>query len=213
MSEEILEFAYKFIFDFQYMNLKTGKYNKIEFEYLTPSVNGLSKFHWGKNLDSVKPSTLEYIIYNLQNADLKMINDAIIAYLYYWKIRKTNSKKMREVYKNIKYHYTKTNKENIPIANIQYKAIVYSITFYIGSIKINKFGFTEDKYRYQKMISDVRNKYQLVSIGNFTINQEIQFKSSQNALEFEAEALKNLKEHSQYLKGKNCFDGYKESYL
>jgi len=213
MSEEILEYAYRFIANFQYMNIKDRTFNKLDFEYVTPSVNGLSKYQWKKDLDSVKPSTLEYIIYHLQNADLKMINDAIIAYLYYWKIRKANSKKMRKVYKNIKHHYTKINDENIPLANIKSKAIVYSISFYIGSIKINKFGFTEDKHRYQKMMSDARNKYELVSVGNFTINQEIQFNCVDKALEFEAEALKNLKEHKLYNKGKYCFDGYKESYM
>lgn len=213
MNENLLTHAYHFVFDFKYMNTKTGGYNKFDFKYKTPSVNGLNKYQWNKDLDSVKPSTLEYIIYYLQDTDRKMIVDAFIAYLYYWKIRKTNTKKMREEYKKIYHHYTVKNDDEVPQANIQYKAIVYSISFSIGSIKVNKFGLTTDRNRYKKLISDARSKYELVSIGSFIVNQEIQFETLSQAEAFEKEALTNLKLHSHYIKCKNCFNGYKESYF
>lgn len=45
------------------------------------------------------------------------------------------------------------------------------------------------------------------------MHQEIQFKTSEQAKQFEKEAIQNLKMHPQLIKCKNCFDGYKESYL
>lgn len=213
MNEDFLTHAYKFVFDFKYMNTQTGGYNKFDFEYKTPSVNGLNIYQWNKDLNSVKPSALEYIIYYLQDTDTKMIIDAFIAYLYYWKIRKTNTKKMREVYKEIYHHYTVKNSADVPISNILYEAMVYSISLSIGSIRVNKFGLTTDKNRYKKLVSDIKDKYSLVSIGDFTVHQELQFKTFKQAKEFEKEALKNLKLHKDYSKCKNCFDGYRESYL
>lgn len=64
-----------------------------------------------------------------------MIVDAFIAYLYYWKIRKTNTKKMRKEYKKIYHHYTVKNDDEVPQANIQYKAIVYSILSLLALIR------------------------------------------------------------------------------
>lgn len=120
---------------------------------------------------------------------------------------------MREEYKKILQHYAMKNDAEVPLVNIQYEATVYSISFNIGSIKVNKFGFTTDKERYRKLISDARSKYENVSIGNFIMHQEIQFKTSEQAKQFEKEAIQNLKMHPQLIKCKNCFDGYKESYL
>ncbi len=213
MNIEFIEFAYNFVNDYKYMNIKTGGYNKFDFEYTTPSVKGISKYQQKKDLQSVKPFVLEYIIYYLQDAEQKMIIDAIIAYLYYWKIRKANTKQMRKEYKKILNHYRANNDTSIPLATITYTAMVYSISFYVGSIRINKFGLATDPNRYRKLISDVRSNYSFVSIGNFTINQEIQFNTLKQAEAFELEAITNLKLHNQYSKGKYYFNGYTESYL
>ena len=212
MIESSLEHSFDFVSKYRRIN-PNGGFNKFDFEYKTPSVNGLSKYQSDKDLHSVKPSTLEYIIFNLQNADIQMIVDATTAYLYYWKIRKADNKKMREEYKKILVHYTMKNNAEVPFVNIQYEVTVYSISFNIGSIKVNKFGYTTDKERYKKLISDAKNKYENVSIGNLIVHQEIQFKTSEQAKLFEKEAIINLRLHPNFVKCKNCFDGYKEAYL
>lgn len=213
MIEDELKNVHDFIFYFQYYNPKTKGYNKIDFDYKVPSIKGIFKYDRGKDLESVNKSTLEYIIANLHNAEIKTIIDAIIAYFYYWKIRKNDTQEMRKQYNNILEHYTVKNRVEVPKANIQYEAIVYSISFNIGSIKVNKFGIATDKERYKKLISDVRSKYEYVSVGNFVIHQEIQFETLEQAESFEKEALFNLKKHPNFYKCKNYFDGYKESYL
>lgn len=55
--------------------------------------------------------------------------------------------------------------------------------------------------------------YPNVSVGNFKVNQIVQFPSEEVTKEFEKEAISNLKKHKNYKKVKFCFDGYCESYL
>lgn len=213
MIVESIKFAYDCVNNFTYKNILKNTCNKFDFEYSVPEIKGICKFEWGKKLDSVKPSTLEYIIYHLHNAEVKLVIDSVIAYLYYWKIRKADTKTMKLKYKEILQHYEPIKDELIiPTAMITNVAIVYSISFTVGIIQTNKFGIATDKNRYKKMIDDVKSKYPLVSVSNFKVNQEIQFNTVKQAEEFEKEALKNLKQHRQYKKGKICFDGYTESY-
>lgn len=213
MIEDELKKAYDFISNFQYFNPRTGGYNKIDFDYKVPSIKGICKYEHNKDLESVNKSTLEYIIVNLHNAEKKTIIDATIAYLYYWKIRKLDNKKMREQYKLIIEHYSMKNCLEVPKVDLQWECVVYSISFNIGLIRVNKFGIATDENRYKKLISDIKSKYEYLSVGNFVINQEIQFKTLEQAKSFEEEALYNLKKHKHYRKCKNCFDGYKEAYL
>ena len=75
MNIEFIEFAYNFVNDFKYMNIKNKSYNKFDFDYKVPAIRNISKFQWNKDLQSVKPSTLKYIIYHLQDAETKVIID------------------------------------------------------------------------------------------------------------------------------------------
>lgn len=209
-----LKESLKRVKSFKVMDVKTGVRNKFYLsDYKVPIVDGISKFEYNKGIDKVKPSTLEYIILNLHNVDEDMVVDALEVLMYYWRIKKKNPRTMKIKFKEIVLHYTIKHDEEIPCANIEYVAIVYSISFNIGSIRINKFGITTDKDRYKKLISDARSKYELVSIGNFVIHQEIQFKTIEQAKAIEKEAISNLKKNQNYRKCKNCFDGYNEAYL
>lgn len=222
MNKDFIDFAYKFVNSFRAYDPTTNSRRKISFEYTVPSIRGITKYEWSKDLESVKPSTLEYIVFYLHNAEPKMIEDAIIALFYYWKIRQKDRKRMIKTYKKVLEHYTRANKEDEISLSTTADAdawlnlneyVVYSIGFCIGSLKINKFGYTRDKNRYRKLISDVRAKYPHVSVGSFEVYQEIEFDKEEDAKEFEKEALKNLALHPNYNKCKCCFDGYNESYL
>ena len=119
---------------------------------------------------------------------------------------------MREKYKELQEYYSIIHNQEVRIANIENKAIVYSISFYIGSNQIHKIGYTEDKNRYSKLLSDIGTKYPFVSVGSFKVNQEIQFDDIDKAKEYEQEQLAKLKQDISYKKCKYCFDGYKEAY-
>jgi len=182
-------------------------------DYTVPKVDGL---HFGvhhKGIDKVKPSTLEYIIYYLQNADVDMIFEAIIVLLYYYKVKKKNYKQMKSKFDLMTQHYRAEHDTDTPLATIRGEAIVYSVSFSVGSARVNKFGLTTDPKRYKKMMSDITTNYEFVSVGDFKVNQEIQFDTLKKAKAFEKEALYNLKKHDNYDKCKFFFDGYKESYL
>ncbi|WP_421716545.1 hypothetical protein [Arcobacter arenosus] len=222
MNKEFIDFAYKFVSEFRSYDLRTKSIKKIDFDYCVPSIRGISKFEWGKDIDSVKPSTLEYIIFYLHNAEPKMIEDAIISLFYYWKVRKQNRKMMQKVYQKILEHYTRVNNiGEIPRTSTKdadawlnhNEYVIYSVGFCIGCLKVNKFGYTSDKNRFKKLISDVKAKYPHVSVGSFEVYQELEFFNEEIVKEFEEEALSNMVLHPHYKKCKCCFDGYKESYL
>ncbi len=212
MNKVILEFAFNTVNEFTYINIETNKVNKFEFEFTIPSVSGIHHTQKGKDFKEAKQNTLKYIIFNLHNAEKKSILDAIISLLYSCKIRKGDTDLMIEEYNHIFKHYSIIHNQEVEIANIENKAIVYSISFCIGSNQIHKIGYTEDKNRYSKLLSDIRTKYPFVSVGSFKVNQEIQFDDITKAKEYEQEQLTKLKQDISYKKCKYCFDGYKEAY-
>ena len=211
-KDELLD-AFELVNNFRFRDIKKGIFNTFPLShYKVPRVDGIQKEVYDKGINQVKPNTLKYIIFNLHNADENIIIEAIVVLLYCYK-KKQETKTMREVFKRILHHYTVANKEESILLDIKEKAIVYSISFDIGSITYNKFGYTTDKKRIEKLRSDIKSRYPHVSIGNFKVNQTIQFKTEQQAKMFEKEALKNMKLNVNYRKCKNLFDGYTESYL
>ena len=211
-KDELLD-AFELVNNFRFRDIKKGIFNTFPLShYKVPRVDGIQKEVYDKGINQVKPNTLKYIIFNLHNVDENIIIEAIVVLLYCYK-KKQETKTMREVFKRILHHYTVANKEENILLDIKEKAIVYSISFDIGSITYNKFGYTTDKKRLVKLLSDIKSKYPHVNVGNFKVNQTIQFKTEQQAKMFEKEALKNMKLNVNYRKCKNLFDGYTESYL
>lgn len=211
-KDELLD-AFELVNNFRFRDIKKGIFNTFPLShYKVPRVDGIQKEVYDKGINQVKPNTLKYIIFNLHNVDENIIIEAIVVLLYCYK-KKQETKTMREVFKRILHHYTVANKEENILLDIKEKAIVYSISFDIGSITYNKFGYTTDKKRLVKLLSDIKSKYPHVNVGNLVINQTIQFKTEQQAKLFEEEALKNMKLNVNYRKCKNLFDGYTESYL
>ncbi len=214
IAKDKLDDAFKLVNNFKSMDLKTQTFNQFPLKhYRVPEVDGIHKGEYRKGIHKVKPSTLKYILFYLHNVDEDMIIEALIVLLYHWKVKKKDTKRMRKVYNRVYEHYTVTNKDSVPMVTINYNAVVYSISFNVGSVKFNKFGYTTDKFRFIKLIDDVKSKYPNVSVGNFQIHQVIQFKTKEQAKAFEEEAIKNLELHKDYKKCKVCFDGYKEAYL
>ena len=213
MIENELKIAYEIVDSFIKYDTRSNPPRINTLDYRVPKLNGIIKYHWGKRIEEVKPNILEHIVFYLHNTEVSTIVDGVIGLLYYHKIRSRNLMKMESVYKNITRYYSSTNSRDIPLATILSEAIVYSISFSIGTNKINKFGLASDKNRYRKLISDVRSNYKHTSVGGFIVNQEIQFHTLEQAERFEEEALNNLKKHELYSKCKYLFDGYTEAYL
>lgn len=159
MDKETIDEANRFVNSFRAYDPTTNSKRKISFDYCVPSIRRIHYSQHKKDLESVKPSTLEYIIFYLHNAEPKMIEDAIIALFYYWKVRMQNRRKLKEVYNRVLEHYTRANSnDDIPLAKtmdtdswLYNEYVVYSIGFFIGSIKVNKFGLTSDKNRYKNL--------------------------------------------------------------
>jgi hypothetical protein len=213
LSTKDLKIAYDMVNDFKRFDLKTKTFNTFTLiDYQVPKVDGIHSGEYGKGINKVKPSLLEYMIFKLHNVNKDMIFEAIICLLYYWKFRREEPRIRKQVYIRIHHHYAVTHCLTMPIISINDEAIVYYISFSIGSLNIVKIGVTTDINRFNKLISDITNNYPLVSVGNFKVMQIIQFKTKQQAMEFEKEAIKNIKLHKDYKKCKNYFDGYTEAY-
>ena len=192
MEIEFIKYAYDFVNDFKYMNVKTKTYNKFDFEYKVPSIKGITKYQWDKDLESVSPSTMEYIIYHLHNAETKITIDTIISYLYYWKIRKADSKMMRTKYKEIVAHYTVKQDSNIPI--VIAVPSVYYISFMVGNVKVYKIGYSkEPTRRFKEIISSVKEHYPFVSVGQLELLDIEEYSSEAIGLEAEKKVLDIIK--------------------
>ena len=110
-------------------------------------------------------------------------------------------------------HYNAKHDEYVPMVGIKDDFIVYSVSFMVGRNVVNKIGMTGDVNRYRKMIHDVREMYNNVSVGSFIVHQEIHFTTEKLAKDFETEALNNLVHHTNYKKCKIYFNGHKEAYF
>ena len=210
--KEYIEYAYKLVSDYKRFDIKTKTINPFPVELIIPDISGIFCKLKGKDLLKSKPNVIEYIMINLHNVEHDLLVDAIIAYFYYWKVRKKEPNTMKKAKEILLEHFAVINNQDVPVANIENKAIVYSISFCIGSNQIHKIGYAEDKNRYSKLLSDIRTKYPFVSVGSFKVNQEIQFDDITKAKEYEQEQLTKLKQDISYKKCKYCFDGYKEAY-
>jgi hypothetical protein len=193
MELEFIEYAYEFVNDYKYMNIKERTYNKFDFEYTVPSIKGITQYQWGKDLQSVRPSTLKYIIYEYHTEETKLLIDSIIAYLYYWKIRKADSKTMRNEYKKIKEHYTIKYDCNIP--TVEAVPSVYYISFMVGTVKVYKVGYSkEPTRRFKEIIKSVQDNYPFVSVGSFEVLDINKFETEKEALTIEKKLLKVIQD-------------------
>ena len=166
MLEEEIDMALMIVNDFVKYDTSAipAKINTID--YSVPALRGIHKGQWHKNIDEVEPNTLAYIIYHLHRADAVHITDAVIAYLYYWKFRKKDKKKMFEEYKNIKKHYSIQNQNTIDKNLIKMGIGLYLLEITIGAKTLYKVGITEDVVlRISNLKSDIRTSYSHVSVG------------------------------------------------
>ena len=189
---EDIENAYTIIRDFKYLNPITKLPNKFEFEYSVPKVSGIIKTNWGKDLNSVKPSTLDYILYYLHDADCTLIFETAIAYFYYWKIRKKDKNKFIDCYKKLKEHYSVNR---LPQEyHLENELVVYYISWFVGSIKVYKVGYSDEPIeRFQHILAECRRFYPNVSVGDFEIIQLVKFNTKEQASAMESETLSWLK--------------------
>lgn len=210
MELEFLEDAYNFVNDFVRKDIRKNTYNKFDFEYTVPSINGISKYQWGKDIESVRPSTLEYILFHLHNAEPKMIIDTLIAYLYYWKIRQMSSKDMRTKYKEVLEHYS--IKHDCIIPEFEPKPTVYYISFMVGSEKVYKLGYSNNPTRrFKEIIASVKEHYPFVSVGSFEVIDTETYSTEKIGLQAEKQALNTIKE-MKIPKTKIYFDGATEGF-
>lgn len=200
--------AYKLVRDYRYLDPKTKLPNKFPFEYSTHQHQGIYRKLWRKDIKSVKPSTLEYILYNLHDVDEVMIYETLIAYLYYWKVRKKDFKTMIKKFKEVKSHYEVLHTLKIP--QIDSKPSVYYISFYIGNIKLYKIGYSDNPTeRFKQLFKDIKANYPLVSIGELEIIDIQSYSTKREALRMEQKILDKYKQDNH----KFLFNGHTEVYL
>lgn len=210
--KEYIEYAYKLVSDYKRFDIKTKTINPFPVELIIPDISGIFCKHIGKDLLKSKPNVIGYIMINLHNVEHDLLVDAIIAYFYYWKVRKKEPNTMKKAKEILLEHFAVINNQDVPVANIEQEAIVYDISFCIGLEKIDKVGLATDKYRYTKIIDEIRSKYPYLSVGSFKVNQEIQFDDIEKAKEYEKKELTKIKANKSKSKSKFYFSGYTESF-
>lgn len=179
---------------------KPPKINKLE--YKVPSINGISTYEHGKDIESVKPNTLKYIIFHLHNVDYSLIIETTIALLYYWKFRKNKKTLLEETYKEIVNHYTLSH--NNCFYNYNDGECVYLIKIYIGSHTLFKVGKTASfNQRMSNILSDVKSKYEYVSCSI----EPLKVHYTLSSYEIEQNILRELKKDHKFF-----FNGHTESF-
>ncbi len=198
-----LEIAYDIINNFQKYDTLSNPPRINKLDYKVPSIDGISRYEHGKDVDSVKPNTLKYILYYLHNIEHSIIIDTVIALLYYWKIRKNNKSMFEKSYIEIVNHYTLTH--NSYSFNYSNGECVYLIKIDIGSETLYKIGSTTNfNQRMTNILSDIKSKYEYVSCNI----EPLQVEYTSMYYEIETNILNQLKEkkHNFY------FNGHTESF-
>ena len=176
--------------------------------YNVPRADGLHYRTWGKDISSVKPNTLKHIIYTLQMIDEDMLQRAIVALFYYWKVRRRNKiSELQREYDEILKHYTKSNTNREIDAGNNKEMKFYLLSIHIGSMQCYKLGITSKQMqrRVATIRSDVAKNYPLVSSS---VNV-LECWESNNAKEIESE----LKEqYDEQLGSKYYFNGSTECF-
>jgi hypothetical protein len=211
---EIITEAYEIVKNFKRFDTASNPPKKHTLEYSVPKISGISKYEWGKNIDEVKPNTLDYIIYKLHSTEELLIQEAVMALLYYWKIRRRNIKKMEDVYLQIMHHYSvkpMNVEQDFPDDN---KIYVYHISWSIGSKRVYKVGYTtEFEKRVVSIANEVKRFYPLVNLGDLKIHRIIEFNTTEQAQSFEEEAKRSIENAEFVTKSKFYFTGSSESYI
>jgi predicted GIY-YIG superfamily endonuclease len=204
-----LKIAYDIVSKFnKYDTLSTPpKVNTLNFK--VPIISGIHQGEHRKNIEEVKPNTLEYILYYLHNIDFTMIINTLIALLYYWKFRKRKSLMMKEVYQEIVNHFTVHNEPYKWNEKTKKGNCVYIIKIEIGNKVLYKVGKTKDLHqRMLNLQSNINANYSFVSVG-ITIKEVLY---CDNHAEKEKILLteirnRNIKKHKFYFKGHTeCFE-------
>lgn len=202
MNINDLKIAYDIVNNFRkYDTLSIPpKINKLDYKVAT--INGITRYEHGKDINSVKPNTLRYILFNLHNIEYSIIIDNVIALLYYWKIRKNNKHMFEKAYEEIINHYTFKN-DNYSF-NYKKGKCLYLIKIYIGKETLYKVGITASfNSRMANILSDIKSKYEHVSVSL----KALQVEYTQNGYQMEKEILKGLKNDHKFY-----FDGHTESF-
>lgn len=176
--------------------------------YKVPIVKGLHCGEYGKDIEDVKPNTLEYILYHLHDIDYTLLIDTLIALLYYWKFRKRKSIHMEQVYQEVVRHYTIEHKPYTNYSDGKKGNCIYLVKIYIGSVTLYKVGITKDIH--QRMInlqSDINMKYPFVFVGIAV--QKVIYCDKNKELE---QILLNEVSNYNIKKHKFFFDGHTESF-
>ena len=138
--------------------------------YEVPSLKGIHSKVIGKNINEVQLNTLEYILYNLHDADCNLIEETAMALFYYYLHRIRSTFKLKKVYNNLIEHYNIIHEQEP--CHIDDAACVYLLQINIGSKKLYKVGKSTDlKSRYYNLISDIKANYPLVSVNVNVLNQ------------------------------------------
>lgn len=189
---DALEAGYNLIKDYKSLNIKTGLINEFPVQYEIPYIRSI-KYQKGKSILQMHPSEYEYLLYHLHDTDELFVYRVFVGYLHYWKIRKKDTKKMLEKYKEIVNHYKVTHDCDIP--TVAALPSVYYISFYVGSVKVYKFGYSnEPTRRFKEIINSVKEHYPLVSIGSFECISLITYETEKEALKMEAKLIEKSKE-------------------
>jgi hypothetical protein len=209
MELDDLETAYNIVSRFnKYDTLSSPpKINTLNFE--VPIISGIHKGEYRKNIEEVKPNTLEYILYYLHDIDFTMIINTIIALLYYWKFRKRKALIMEQVYQEVVNHFTTQHEPYKGNEKIKKGTCIYLVKIEIGNKVLYKIGKTKDLH--QRMInlqSNINVNYSFVSVG-ITIKEVIycdNYDEREERLLTEIRNI-NIKKHKFYFDGHTeCFE-------
>lgn len=208
MELEDLETAYNIVSRFnKYDTLSSPpKIHTLNFE--VPIISGIHKGEYRKNIEEVKPNTLEYILYYLHDIDFTMIINTIIALLYYWKFRKRKALIMEQVYQEVVNHFTIQHEPYKGNKKIKKGTCVYLVKIGIGNKVLYKIGKTKDLHqRMLNLQSNINANYPFVSVG-VTV-KEVLYCDNHN--EIEERLLKEIR-NINIKKNKFYFNGCTESF-